>query len=161
MSFLRPLESFIGMFQCLPGVLVSGLVIFFPVVRGGGAVCVCGVFVEFGSSLVRFIWHSFSHPRWPFSRNLQQFRFPSCSVVGVRCARTSGETLSPLRCGRQTEVLEAFSPRRVERAVRVQVSFVGVTHIEQISNSQSGSLVTTSTNPRKSWHPCVCSRLCS
>jgi hypothetical protein len=59
MSFLRPLESFIGMFQCLPGVLVSGLVIFFPVVRGGGAVCVCGVFVEFGSSLVRFIWHCF------------------------------------------------------------------------------------------------------
>ena len=60
MSFLRPLESFIGMFQCLPGVLVSGLVIFFPMVRGGGAVCVCGVFVEFGSSLVRFTWHSFS-----------------------------------------------------------------------------------------------------
>jgi hypothetical protein len=103
MSFLRPLESFIGMFQCLPGVLVSGLVIFFPVVRGGGAVCVCGVFVEFGSSLVRFIWHSFSHPRWPFSRNLQQFRFPSCSVVGIRCARTSGETLSPLRCTRSLQ----------------------------------------------------------
>ena len=56
MSFLRPLESF-GMFQCLPGVLVSGLVIFFPVVRG--AMRVCGVFVEFGSSLVRFIWHCF------------------------------------------------------------------------------------------------------
>ena len=59
MSFLRRLESFIGMFQCLLGVLVSGQVIFFPVVRGGGAVRVCGVFVEFGSSLVRFIWHCF------------------------------------------------------------------------------------------------------
>jgi hypothetical protein len=66
MSFLRPLESFIGMFQCLLGVLVSGQVIFFPVVRGGGAVRVCGVFVEFGSSLVRVIWHCFFHPRWPF-----------------------------------------------------------------------------------------------
>jgi hypothetical protein len=66
MSFLRPLESFIGMFQCLPGVLVSGQVIFLPVVRGGGAVRVCCVFVEFGSSLVRFIWHCFFHPRGPF-----------------------------------------------------------------------------------------------
>ena len=44
---------------CLLGVLVSGLVIFFPVVRGRGAVRVCGVFVEFGSSLVRVIWHLF------------------------------------------------------------------------------------------------------
>jgi hypothetical protein len=54
------------MFQCLSGVLASGLVIFFSVVRGGRAVRVCGVFVEFGSSLVRVIWHRFSHPRWPF-----------------------------------------------------------------------------------------------
>jgi hypothetical protein len=59
MSFLRPLESFIGMFQCLPGMLVSGLMIFFPMVRGGGTVCVCGEFVEIGSSLVRVIWHCF------------------------------------------------------------------------------------------------------
>jgi hypothetical protein len=43
--------------------LVAGLVIFFPVVRSGGTVRVCGKFVELGSSLVRVIWHSVSHPR--------------------------------------------------------------------------------------------------
>ena len=58
MSFLRRLESFIGMFKRLFGMLVSGLVIFFPVVYGGGTVRVCGEFVEFGSSLVRVLWHS-------------------------------------------------------------------------------------------------------
>jgi hypothetical protein len=58
MGFLRPLESFIGMFQRLFGMLVSGLVITFPVVRGGSTVRVCGEFVEFGSSLVRVVWHS-------------------------------------------------------------------------------------------------------
>jgi hypothetical protein len=42
MSFLRPLESFIGMLQCLFGMFVSSLVIFFPVVRGGSTVRVCG-----------------------------------------------------------------------------------------------------------------------
>ena len=52
MSFLGPLESFIGMFQGLLGMLVPGLVIFFPVVCGGGAVRVRGEFMEFGSSLV-------------------------------------------------------------------------------------------------------------
>jgi len=67
MSFLRPLESFIGMFQCLLGVLVSGQVIFFPVVRGGGAMRVCGVFVEFGSSLFGASHLAlFFHPRWRF-----------------------------------------------------------------------------------------------
>jgi hypothetical protein len=63
MSFLRRLERFIGMFRCLPGMFVSGLVIFFPVVHGGSTVRVCGEFVEFGSPLVRVIWHSASHPR--------------------------------------------------------------------------------------------------
>ena len=57
MSFLRPLESLIGMFQRLPGMLVSGLVIFFVVVCGGSAVCMCGKFVEFGSSSMRVLWH--------------------------------------------------------------------------------------------------------
>jgi hypothetical protein len=52
MSFLRCLESFVGMFKRLLGMLVSGLVIFFPVVYRSGAVRVCGEFVEFGSSLV-------------------------------------------------------------------------------------------------------------
>jgi hypothetical protein len=65
MSFLRPLESFLGMFHCLLGMLVSGLVIFFPVVSGGSTVRVCGEFVELGSSYVRVIWHSVSHPRCP------------------------------------------------------------------------------------------------
>jgi hypothetical protein len=46
------------MFKRLLGMLVSGLVIFFPVVYGGGTVRVASEFVEFGSSLVRVIWHS-------------------------------------------------------------------------------------------------------
>jgi hypothetical protein len=52
MSFLRRLESFIGVFKCLSGVLVSGLVIFFSVVRGSSTVRMGGKFVEFGGSLV-------------------------------------------------------------------------------------------------------------
>ena len=66
MSFLRRLESFIGVFKCLFGMLVSGLVIFFPVVHGGSAMRVAGEFVEFGSSLVRVLWHSVFHPRCAF-----------------------------------------------------------------------------------------------
>jgi len=65
MGFLRPLESFIGMFQRLFGMLVSGLVIFLAVVRGCSTVRVCGEFVVFGSSLVRVIWHSVSYPWSP------------------------------------------------------------------------------------------------
>jgi hypothetical protein len=60
MSFLRPLESFIGMFQRLFGMLMSRLVIFFSMAYGGSTVRVCGEFMEFGSSLVRVIWHSLS-----------------------------------------------------------------------------------------------------
>ena len=63
MSFLGRLERFIGMFKCLFGMLVSGLVIFFPVMHGGSTVHVCGEFVEFGSSLVRVLWHSVFHPQ--------------------------------------------------------------------------------------------------
>jgi hypothetical protein len=44
----------------MSGMLVSGLVIFFPVVRGGSTVCVCGEFVKLGSPLVRLIWHRVS-----------------------------------------------------------------------------------------------------
>lgn len=36
------------------------LVILFPVVRGGGPVRVRGEVVEFGSSLVRVVWHKTS-----------------------------------------------------------------------------------------------------
>ena len=65
MGFLRPLESFIGMFQRLFRMLVSGLVIFFSVMRGGSTVGVCGEFVVFGSSLVRVAWHGVSCPWSP------------------------------------------------------------------------------------------------
>src|ERR1700730_2720041 len=60
MSFLRPLESIIVLFQHLFGMLMSGLVIFFSMAYGGSTVRVCGEFMEFGSSLVRVIWHSLS-----------------------------------------------------------------------------------------------------
>ena len=60
MSFLRPLESFIGMFQGLSGMLLSGLVVFFAVVCGSGTVRVCGEFVELSGSLVRVTWHGIS-----------------------------------------------------------------------------------------------------
>jgi hypothetical protein len=74
MSFLRPLRSFIRIFQRLFGMLVSGLVIFFPMVRGGSTVRVCGEFVELGSSLVRLIWHSVSKPL--SALQLRIFPFP-------------------------------------------------------------------------------------
>jgi hypothetical protein len=73
MSFLRQLESFIGMFQRLFGMLVSGLMIFFPVVRGGSTVRMGGEFVEFRSSLVRVIWHSVFHPRRPLQLRILLF----------------------------------------------------------------------------------------
>jgi hypothetical protein len=60
MSFLRPLESFVGMLQRLLGMLVPCLVILFPVVRGRGSMRVRGELVKFSSSLVGVIWHSVS-----------------------------------------------------------------------------------------------------
>jgi len=45
-------------FQGLLGKFVSGQVVLFTMVRGGRAVSVCGEFVEFGSSLVRVVWHA-------------------------------------------------------------------------------------------------------
>jgi hypothetical protein len=59
MRLLRPLEGLLGVLQRLFRKLVPGQVIFLPVVRGGCAVRVRGEFVEFGSSLVRVIWHEF------------------------------------------------------------------------------------------------------
>jgi hypothetical protein len=52
MGFLRPLESFVGMLQRLAGMLVSCLMILFPVVRGRGSMRVRGQLVKFSSSLV-------------------------------------------------------------------------------------------------------------
>jgi hypothetical protein len=84
MGFLRPLESFMGIFQRLFRMFVSGLVIFFPVVSGGAPVCVCGEFVEFGSSLMRVIWHGVlpsyvtSHHRTILSSALFNWEHPRC-----------------------------------------------------------------------------------
>ena len=77
MGFLRPLECFIGVFQRLFGIFVSGLVIFFPVVHGGSTVGVCGEFMELGSLSVRVIWHSVSHP--PMYSILKSFHFRKLS----------------------------------------------------------------------------------
>jgi hypothetical protein len=57
MSFLRRLERFVGMFQRLPGMLVSGLMVLFPVMDGGSSVCVCSQFVKLGSSHVGLFRH--------------------------------------------------------------------------------------------------------
>ena len=73
MSFLRPLRSFIRIFQRLFGMLVPGLVIFFPVVRGGSTVRVCGEFVELGSFLVRLIRHSVSNTLCPLQLRIFPF----------------------------------------------------------------------------------------
>jgi len=73
MRFLRPLHGLIGMFHGLLGMFVPGLVIFFPVVRGGRTVRVRGEFVELGCSLVRVIWHNASYPRRPLHRRTVPF----------------------------------------------------------------------------------------
>jgi len=65
MSILRPLHGFTRMFQRLSGMLVPGLVIFFPVVRCGSPVRMCSELVKFGRSLVRVLWHNGSHPPCP------------------------------------------------------------------------------------------------
>jgi len=56
-SFLRGLMGFGGMFHRLSGEFVSGQVVFFAVVRGGGPVRVGRKVVKLGGSLVRIIWH--------------------------------------------------------------------------------------------------------
>lgn len=86
MGFLRPLESLVRMLQCLLGMLVPALVIFFPVVRGHGTVRVCGQLVEFGSSLMRVIWHSFPYLDVP--RILEPFHFSSCPILNTCAAAT-------------------------------------------------------------------------
>jgi hypothetical protein len=78
MRFLRPLESFIGVFQGLFGMLLCGLVVFFPVVCGSGTMRVCGEFVEFSSSLVRVTGTAFP---W-FRLHLRIIPFPKLSTCG-------------------------------------------------------------------------------
>ena len=65
MSFLRRLQSFIGMFQGLFGMLMSSQVIFFPVMHGGSTVRVGREFMEFRRSLMRIIRHSDFRPCMP------------------------------------------------------------------------------------------------
>ena len=93
MSFLRPLESFIGMFQCLFGMFMSGLVIFLPVVRGGSTVRVCGEFVELGRSLVRVIGIASLIPGGPL--HLGTIPFPNLFNI-----RPSGRMNSLIRSPR-------------------------------------------------------------
>jgi hypothetical protein len=85
MSILRPLHRFRRMFQRLFRMLVPGLVIFFPVVHRGSPVRVCGELVEFGSSLVRVIWHGI--PSVWFS--LKTFQFLHCPVRDMKLANYS------------------------------------------------------------------------
>jgi hypothetical protein len=65
MSFLRRLQSFVGMFQGLFGMLMSGQVIFFPVMYGGCAVRVGREFMELCCSLMRIVGHSDFRPYMP------------------------------------------------------------------------------------------------
>jgi hypothetical protein len=87
MSFLRPLGSFIGVFQGLLGKLVSVQVVFFVVARGGGTVRVCGEFVEFGGPLVRVVWHGAS---LSVRGILESFDFPGCPIRDTRPTMFSG-----------------------------------------------------------------------
>jgi hypothetical protein len=71
---------------------VSGLVIFFPVVRGGSTVCDCGEFVVFGGFLVRVVWHSVSNPFSPLQLRILQFsklfnyeHSPRAGLCGGEC----------------------------------------------------------------------------
>ena len=86
MSFLRTLESLVGMFQCLLGMLVSGLVVFFPVMRGGSAVRVRGLFVKFGCSYMRITRHS--APILGGHSNLVPSHFLNCPIMDNRAAVT-------------------------------------------------------------------------
>ncbi len=66
--------------------LVSGLMIFFPVVRGGGTVSVRGEFVEFSSFLVGLIRHSVSNPLCPLQLRIFPF-FKLFNYEHSRCGQ--------------------------------------------------------------------------
>ena len=137
MRFLRPLESLVRMLQCLFGMLVPTLVIFFPVVCGRSTMRVCGQFVEFGSSLMRVIWHSFPHLDVP--RILEPFHFSSCPILntcaaatrfssGVQSARTAVEVktngiITLERKGRNDSLSPLFAlvsvPKRTDESRRI------------------------------------------
>jgi len=82
MSFLRPLESFIGMFHGLLGMLVPGLVIFFSVVRGTVRMC-----AESWNSAA--LWCASLGIVFPIPDDrsiLGPFHFPNCSILYTRAA---------------------------------------------------------------------------
>jgi len=106
MRFLRPLECLIGIFHGLLGMLVPSLVIFFPMVRGGSTVRVCGEFVELRSSLVRVIWHSATHPLRPLHLRIIPF---SKLFNTVHSRRAAFFTLSLLH-SLTLAPLHSFSP---------------------------------------------------
>jgi hypothetical protein len=70
--------------------LVSGLMIFFPVVHGGGTVRVRGEFVKFGSSLVGVFWHGF--PNLGSQLSLEPSHFPYCAILNTRAEVTETES---------------------------------------------------------------------
>jgi hypothetical protein len=86
MSIFRPLHGFTRMFQRLFGMLVPGLVIFFPVVCGSNTVCVRSQFVKFGCSLVRVTWHD--SPILCGGVSLEASHFPHCSILNSQCWST-------------------------------------------------------------------------
>jgi hypothetical protein len=57
MGRLRPLKCLLGVLQSLSRMLVSGQVILFSVMRGGGAMGVRSLLVKFSGALMRIIWH--------------------------------------------------------------------------------------------------------
>jgi hypothetical protein len=73
------------MLQRLFGMLVSGLMIFFPVVHRGSSVRVGREFVKFGSSLVRVVWHSVFHLRY----SLHPKTIPFFTVFNIEHSRRS------------------------------------------------------------------------
>ena len=73
--------------------LVSALVIFFPVVRGGSTVRVGSEFVELGSSLVRVIWHNASHPGGP----LHLETIPFSKLYNIRHSRRAKDFMTSWR----------------------------------------------------------------
>jgi hypothetical protein len=54
---LGSLMRFERVLHGLPGVLVSGEVIFFAMMYRGRAMRVSGLFVKFGGALMRIVWH--------------------------------------------------------------------------------------------------------
>jgi hypothetical protein len=88
MSFLRGLQGFVGMFQGLLGMFMSGQMIFFPVVHSSGTVRVGREFMELRRSLMRVIGHSDFRPCMP--RHAKTIPFLKLSKKGHSRAHPGG-----------------------------------------------------------------------